>query len=86
MYADDAVMWSTDHKQTQGALCALKEWSEANQLQLNTRKTKAMKFRKGEKVKSSEMLHVAGQELEFVNQFLYLGALLTLLQQATEPT
>ncbi|KAJ4440266.1 hypothetical protein ANN_08405 [Periplaneta americana] len=48
-------------------------WSRRNGLDINTGKTKVMKFRKGGNVSRSDIFTYANEKLEIVNSYKYLG-------------
>lgn len=73
LYADDVVLYSRIRRDLNSALRSLTRYCQANCLQINVQKTKAMKFRRGGALSSSDRLSVDGSELEFVSCFTYLG-------------
>ena len=74
-FADDVVLASPDLSQLQHAFNNLISWSSDNKLQINVQKTKAMKFRRGGRLRASDSITCNGTALEFVNSFKYLGFL-----------
>jgi hypothetical protein len=46
-------------------------------LEINTQKTEAMKFRHSGRLAQERLTRLQGQELKFVNKFVYLGITLT---------
>ena len=77
LYADDAVLFSRIRRDLQCALHTLEEYSRDNGLTVNTTKTKAMKFRRGGRPRSTEGFHLLSERLEYVERFCYLGVELT---------
>ena len=73
MFADDLVIYSRKLSDVQRALDALEKWCKENRVTVNTRKTKAMKFRGGGRLCLTDMLTYNGNALEFVNEYTYLG-------------
>jgi hypothetical protein len=73
MYADDLVLYSKSLFQLQYTMIKLKTWCDTNNLTVNVGKTKIMKFRKGGNLAKSDKLIFNGVEIEFVNEFKYLG-------------
>lgn len=73
MYADDIVIWGESLKDVQAAMQSIVQWSCAHGLQVNTSKTKAMKFRKGGGLARKDLLKIDEEPIEFVNTFPYLG-------------
>jgi hypothetical protein len=77
MYADDIVIIADSIAQLTGATEALTKFCEECGLKINAEKTKAMKFRRGGRLASSDILHLAGSQIDFVPYFVYLGFTLT---------
>ena len=75
IYADDLVMYAKDLSAIQQGLNALDNWCNMNKANVNTAKTKMLKFRKGGRLKSSDRVLYRGEHLEFVNSYTYLGVL-----------
>ena len=77
MYADDLVLYSTSRFHLQQALATLAAYVSEIGLEINMRKTEAMKFRHGGRLAENDTLRLYGQELNYVNRFTYLGITLT---------
>src|SRR5690606_4803304 len=73
MYADDLALYANDIETLQSALNALKYWSEASGLSVNSDKTKAMKIRRGGRLSTTDKLFYGSERIEFVNCYTYLG-------------
>lgn len=73
LYADDMVMMSSNREALQEGLNRLHVWSRRNGLDINTGKTKVMKFRKGGNVSRSDIFTYGNEKLEIVNSYKYLG-------------
>ena len=65
LYADDMILLYERREPLQEAINKLQEWSEENDI-INREKTKAMKFRKGGTLKTTDMFTCGGQALEIV--------------------
>ena len=76
-YADDVAIFSRSRTHIQDALNIIADWNEENKLELNTKKTKVIKFRNGGRLCKADILEYCGEEIEFVNEFRYLGITLT---------
>ena len=72
-YADDLVLYSEDLKPIQRGVDILEAWCQANKMKVNTRKTKAMKFRRAGRMSSTDELWYGEEKLEFTNSYDYLG-------------
>ena len=72
MYAGDLVIASEDIDEMQNALSALTIWCDANDMIVNTSKTKTLKFRKAG-AQGKKKLYIKHKEIEFVTSFKYLG-------------
>ena len=77
-FADDIVLFSTSRFHLQQSLHTLNIHVTDLSLQINTRKTEAMKFRRGGRLAKSDTLRIGNQELLLVNRFTYLGITLSL--------
>ena len=55
------------------AMVSLSVYCAENVLEVNTVKTKFMKFRQGGRLNETEKVSYAGQPIEHVNQFVYPG-------------
>ena len=76
-YADDTFFRHKDPKKLQEALDKLEEYCQKWNLTVNTDKTKAVVFRKpNTKIPPNTKFRYAGEEIEFVEEFTYLGMLL----------
>ena len=73
MFADDLVIYSPRIEELQAALDTLANWCRTNKISVNMKKTKAMKFRRGGKLSSTDVLTFNGSNLEFTNEYTYLG-------------
>ena len=82
-YADDLVITSHNRFNVQVALCQLNEYCQENGLSVNISKTKAVKFRRGGALKSTDFLRYRGKMVEFVNSFEYLGVVFTSFMKPT---
>lgn len=76
MFADDLVIYSENIDAVQDALQNLQSWCLKYKLKVNIKKTKAMKFRNGGKLKNTDILTLNNNNLEFVNSFEYLGVIM----------
>ncbi|CAG0900082.1 unnamed protein product, partial [Cyprideis torosa] len=72
---------TVDLSAIQQALQELEQWCDDNQLEVNVQKTKAMKIRKGGRLKRTDRLFYKNQQVEFVKAHEYLG--LTLQSRLT---
>ena len=54
----------------------MESFSIDNGLAINTAKTKAIKFRRGGKITNAEHFKLAGEKVEYVTSFSYLGIVL----------
>lgn len=77
LYADDIVMYSHSRVHLQSSLRTLAEYVETSSLTVNTSKTQAMKFRKGGRLSTRDVLRLNGESIAFVSSFTYLGITLT---------
>ncbi len=73
LYADDAVIMSDTPDGLQHILNNLYDYSVKWKLTVNTEKTKVMVFRKGGKLPANLKFYYNGEELDIVNNFVYLG-------------
>lgn len=73
LYADDLVIYGDSLPAVQAAINSLHEWCIANSMTVNVSKTKMMKFRRGGRLARSDIAYFGGTQLEFVNQYEYLG-------------
>lgn len=77
MYADDTVLLAESPEGLQSLLDALYSYSTKWDLTVNTDKTKILVFRNGNRSKVNDKWYYNGEELEVVNEFNYLGFLLS---------
>ena len=75
IYADDMVIGSRDRVEMQKAINAIECWAE-NKLQVNTRKTVQMTFRKGGRETIEDHILYKNEPLQAVSSFNYLGVTL----------
>ena len=75
LFADDAVLVSETPAGLQRSLDSLKEYCDKWNLTVNIDKTKIVVFRKGGMLAQIDRWYYAGQEIEIVNSFNYLGVL-----------
>jgi len=74
-HADDLVLFSTSQAGLQAKLDALAHWASSNQMEVNTRKTVIMLFRKrsSQNLPVSSPFHISGHRLEVVEEQCYVG-------------
>jgi hypothetical protein len=72
-FADDIAAASKKLKTLQKFMDGLVTYSEENDLEINTKKTEVVKFRKSGSNNKKEKLYCKNQEIKFVNFFKYLG-------------
>ena len=72
-YADDIAFYHSEIEPVHTALKKLHAWCLENGMVVNTGKTKAMKFRRGGPLKTTDIFKYNTQTLEVVNKFTYLG-------------
>ena len=82
MFADDLVIYSKNRQQVQRALDVLADWCRQNKITVNKSKTLAMKFRKGGRLCSDDILNFDGERLAFTNEYTYLGVTLQTTMQS----
>jgi hypothetical protein len=75
-YADDLVVYSPDPRQIDSALTILRLWCTRNKMQVNTGKTKVMKFRRGGRLRNDDRFTFGEENIEIVNSYEYLGVTL----------
>ena len=73
LYADDILIAHRHLGATQHAVHLVTEFLRGRGLEINTRKTKAVKFRRGGRLAKSDEIICGGQPLEFFNTNKYLG-------------
>lgn len=76
-YADDTALLASTRGQAQKTLDALKRYCDSNELIINVNKTKIMVFRKGGRLSKAIKFFLQGQAIEIVNEFNYLGVILS---------
>ena len=76
-YADDLAVASSSLQSLQHALDKLDKYCALNLMNVNVKKTKMMKFRKGGPLAHTDAVKYRGQPIEFVNNFKYLGITLS---------
>ncbi|XP_043477868.1 uncharacterized protein LOC122508520 [Leptopilina heterotoma] len=72
IYADDVVLLAEDGQELERMLKTLERWSDENQLEVNTDKTKILVFSNGGRRSKKEWKYKEVQ-LEIVQKFKYLG-------------
>ena len=77
MYAHDLIIMANDHSSLQKSICKIAEWYTSNKMEINTNKTKILKFRKGGRLKRSDINLYNNTPFEFVNNYTYLGITLS---------
>jgi hypothetical protein len=73
LYADDIAITAHSLGDLKESLEALICHTQKKGLRINWSKTKIMKFRRGGRLAAADKLIIAGQEVEFVQRFTYLG-------------
>lgn len=73
LFADDLILYSESLESIQKAVDVLFHYCILNDLSVNTTKTKAMKFRRGGRLKNSDVVLFNDQALSFCNEYEYLG-------------
>ena len=74
-YADDLRFNSKTINSTQLGLNTLEKWSNENNIDVNLRKTKVIKFRQGGHLAASDKLTYKGENIEIINEYEYLGVI-----------
>ena len=77
MWADDILILSETQEGLQQKLDLLHEYSKANKLTVNTKKTKCMIFSKTGRLLKKENFYYNKLQLENVREYKYLGFLVT---------
>ena len=72
-YADDLVLYSDDPDAIREGLDRLHEWCQENEIRVNTRKTKVMKFRNAGRLARTDRFWYGVTPLEVCNTYDYLG-------------
>jgi hypothetical protein len=77
IYADDIVLLGKNLKELEIVISLIQQYLIQMNLQLNIDKCKLMKFRNGGRgrYKKDEVLHIDGQQIDFVQEFCYLGVI-----------
>ena len=73
LFADDAVLFSESREGLQNNINNLESYCQKWNLTVNVEKTKIVVFRKGGILGHNDRWFFAGQEIEIVNTFAYLG-------------
>ena len=73
LYADDLVFYSESLESVQNAVDVLHQYCSVNELTVNTSKTKVLKFRRGGRLKNSDVVWYGNEKLEFCSDYEYLG-------------
>ena len=73
LFADDAVLFSETREGLQRNIDNLEKYCQKWNLTVNVEKTKIVVFRNGGILAMEDRWYFAGQEIEIVNQFTYLG-------------
>ena len=73
LYADDLVLYTSSRHHLQQALATLQRYTDELGLEVNMRKTEAMKFRRGGGLAAHDSLRLGGREIHYVSSFTYLG-------------
>ncbi|KAH9401742.1 hypothetical protein TYRP_017147 [Tyrophagus putrescentiae] len=76
LYADDMIILSENRTELRKAIGELARWSQENHLEVNTAKTKVMKFRGGGRICDDDVFYMNGDLLEITNEYTYLGVTL----------
>lgn len=76
LFADDLVIYSENKDELQIALNNLHSWCIEYKLKINNSKSQVLKFRKGGKLKSTDLFLYNNYQLSFVNEYKYLGIIL----------
>ena len=77
VYADDVVLLTETEDELQYLLNELNRWCDINKLEVNASKSKVVHFRTPSKAKTGRSFTCGEKHLETVDQYLYLGLLLT---------
>ena len=75
-YADDLAIMAESIPELRKMLSKLEDYCNENKLNINTKKTKIIVFRRGPLPKEAKF-YINGNEIEIVNQFKYLGVVFT---------
>ncbi len=74
MYADDTVLFADSKAGLQNILTSYEQYCQINKLNINSSKTKVVKFGKNT---AKQKFYINGDEIEMVNNFKYLGVTIT---------
>ena len=77
LFADDMAIFSLSRSGLQNGLNCLKDYCDGWGLVVNVDKTKCVAFKKGGKIAALDKWKYNGNEIETVNQFKYLGFVLS---------
>ena len=72
-YADDLAIGTTNLSNLQDAFIQLEKYCSDNGMSVNIKKTKIVKYRKGGRLASTDVIFYKNVPLEFVDKFEYLG-------------
>lgn len=75
-YADDLVVFTDMPDCLRKALTALEDWCQQNKFEVNSSKTKIMKFRKGGRLCHDDQFQYGGTNISIVTSYEYLGVTL----------
>jgi len=73
LYADDMVLMAEDEEGMRSMIERLEDYLEGKKLDVNVRKIKEMRFRKGGERMRKRDWRWRGEKLEKVKQYTYLG-------------
>mgnify|MGYP000250499100 CR=1 FL=1 len=73
IYADDMTLGATNKHELQESFDRLINWADKNDIQINTKKTVQMVFRRGGKITPKDAILYKEEPLKIVNAFRYLG-------------
>jgi len=77
LYADDIVLFADNAVDLQHNLNVLHEYCQKWKLTGNTMKTKVMVCRKGGRLRNNISFTYAGESIDIVSKFVYLGIVFT---------
>lgn len=73
LYCDDLILFASDKAELQRKLNLLEKYCEVNKMLVNINKTKIMIFRRGGRVRDSDVFYYKQQKLEVTGSYTYLG-------------
>ncbi|XP_008486165.1 uncharacterized protein LOC103522856, partial [Diaphorina citri] len=73
LYCDDLILFADSKAELQKMLNSLEKYCEENKMIVNEKKTKIVIFRRGGRIKDSDVLYYKHKKLEIVSTFNYLG-------------